>query len=217
MNEQIIRWPFSKALTSTIPEFCLTLHLDIWLTPQHGLHMTVLVVAVQLSAEKLNSIMPSLTAPLVKISKFYAEHQTRLVKPTISFSDSGVVLSYVPCAGEITDGNTVDHNYTFLHLQHDLFELCRGHGIEMSAQKTPGSCYMTLGRFTQKENHEKPDATSIASWLAGVEKINEKLKREYWPSEGSAPAAGNWIIGGEEGLDIRKGRSWYGGGQSLAF
>lgn len=179
--------------------------------------MTVLVVAVHLSADKLDSIMPSLTPPLVKISKFYGHNHTRLVKPAISFSDSGVALSYVPCAGDIADGNTVDDDYTFLHFQHDLFELCRGHGVRMSAQKPPGSCYVTLGRFTQDEKHEKPDAASIASWLAGVEKMNETLRREYWPSEGNAPAAGNWIIGGEEGLDIRKGRSWYGGGQSLAF
>lgn len=179
--------------------------------------MTVLVVALHLSADELDSSMPRLKPLLENMSKFHADHQTRLVKPAIFFSDSGVVLSYVPCAGEIADGQAVGDDYTFLHLQRDLFELCCEYGIDMSAQKNPGSCYMTLGRFIDGENRDsdaRPDAAAMARWLAGVEKINQTLRREYWPSEGAAPAAGNWIVG-RDGFDIRKGRSWYGGGQSV--
>ncbi|TQV94441.1 hypothetical protein IF1G_06452 [Cordyceps javanica] len=182
--------------------------------------MTVLVIALQLSADELDSMMPSLRPPLVKMSEIYSSHRTRLVKPAIYFSDSGVVLSYVPCAGEITDGEAVDHQYTFLHLQRDLFELGHEHGIAISAQKPPGSCYMTLGRFVKGEDpgsNTKLDPAAIALWVAGVKKINEVLRREYWPADGSAPEAGNWVIGDAEGLDIRKGASWYGGGESLSI
>lgn len=205
-----------KVLVLTVPK-------DIWLTPEDGLHMTVLVVALHLSADELDSLMPRVKPLLENMSKFLADHQTRLVKPAIFFSDSGVVLSYVPCAGEIADDQGAGDDYTFLHLQQDLFELCREHGIDMSAQKNAGSCYVTLGRFINGENRgenrgpeARPDAAAMARWLAGIEKINETLRREYWPCEGAAPAAGNWILG-RDGFDIRKGRSWYGGGQSVPF
>ncbi|XWW97499.1 hypothetical protein V2A60_005483 [Cordyceps javanica] len=164
-------WSRPTPAVTTLAAYCQTqlreLGLDIWLTPQDSLHMTVLVLALQRSADELDSMMPSLRPPLVKMSEIYSSHRTRLVKPAIYFSDSGVVLSYVPCAGEITDGEAVDHQYTFLHLQRDLFELGHEHGIAISAQKPPGSCYMTLGRFVKGEDpgsNTKLDPAAIALW-----------------------------------------------------
>ncbi|EAW25191.1 uncharacterized protein NFIA_106800 [Aspergillus fischeri NRRL 181] len=193
---------------------------NIWLTPQDCLHMTVLVVAYYLTPGELAATVPRLMPSLRKVAGFHEAHRARLVKPRLSFSDSGVALSYVPAAGEITDDRAMDESYTYLHLRRDIFNLCRGQVLDVNAQHPPTSCHITVARFVTTEDHSsgsKPDHTAIAAWVSAIEKINEMIAMEYWPRGGTAPEAGNWIIGEDRGLDIREGTTWYGGGRSLEF
>ena len=41
------------------------------------------------------------------------------------------------------------------------------------------------------------------------------LQREHWPKDGEIKDGGEWIVGHEKGLECKKGRLWYGGGESL--
>jgi len=55
-------------------------------------------------------------------------------------------------------------------------------------------------------------------WLNGIEEINAWLESEFWPVDGQTgpiKTGGEWIVGQEKGLDLRKGRLWYGGGETV--
>jgi len=55
-------------------------------------------------------------------------------------------------------------------------------------------------------------------WIHGIEEINSWLQSEFWPSDGQTEpvkAGGEWVVGQEKGLDLRQGRLWYGGGQTV--
>ncbi|KAI9147059.1 hypothetical protein HJFPF1_13090 [Paramyrothecium foliicola] len=212
--------PAVKAMVLECQTQLQKLSPNIWLTPHDCLHATIFVVAQQISQEVLASIIPELEPTLRKAANFHQSHQTRLAKPRLSFDDTGVALSFVPSAGDIREDDSVDEGYTFMHLQRDLFELFRGHGVAMSTQKNPGSFYLSVARFVTDQDHRSggaPDRTLIVSWVESIEKINEMLREKFWPKEGSAPDAGNWIVGGEIPLDIREGACWYGGGRSITF
>jgi len=182
--------------------------------------MTVLVIASHLSPNGLASILPRTKPAYSKFAEFQTIHQTRLVKPAISFDEGGAVLSYLPAAGELAGNQVEDDDYTFIHLQRDLFKLFRACNVEVSPQKRPGRCYVTLARFIERGDHSsggKSTPASMASWVDGIERMNKMLKEEYWPHEGDVAGAGNWIVGGSNSLHIQEGTSWYGGGNSLKF
>jgi hypothetical protein len=45
-----------------------------------------------------------------------------------------------------------------------------------------------------------------------VGELNEWLEREFWPKEGGIRHGGEWVVGEEKGLEVRKGTLWYGSG-----
>jgi hypothetical protein len=62
----------------------------------------------------------------------------------------------------------------------------------------------------------EPDRERLRLWLQKLESLNAYLVEHYWPEAGeSFRSGGEWTVGDEEGLDIRKGRVWYGGGESV--
>lgn len=92
------------------------------------------------------------------------------------------------------------------------------------------SAHLTIARFNSPnvfENGDREDETVTLDmgrrekWIEKIEEVNEWLKEEYWPEEkdgkrsGRVPAAGQWIVGEEQGLDCHKGRLWYGGGERV--
>jgi hypothetical protein len=38
------------------------------------------------------------------------------------------------------------------------------------------------------------------------------LEREFWPTQEGIRDGGEWIVGEEKGLEVRKGTLWYGSG-----
>ncbi|RYP81863.1 hypothetical protein DL770_005771 [Monosporascus sp. CRB-9-2] len=210
--------PAIRSLASKCQDLLQKLSPNIWLTPQDCLHVTLLVIAESLTPEALAALVRTLPS-LHGVTQFPLDHRARLVKPRLAFDNAGVALLYVPAAGEIKDGRGTDEGYTYPHLQRDIIKLFREEGVEVNARHPPTSCHITLARFITNEDHcsdGKPDHNAMASWVLGIEEINEMLIKEYWPHEGTAPEAGNWVIGEGRDLDVREGTVWYGGGQSLA-
>lgn len=85
---------------------------------------------------------------------------------------------------------------------------------------------------------EGTSLTNRQHLIAKIEEMNAWLKDEYWPrpvpktspndehEDGDEintgpnateviPDGGEWIVGEEKGLDFRKGRLWYGGGETI--
>lgn len=188
--------------------------------PPDCLHMTVLEVAHSLTPQALAALVCRTKPFAQKLTRFPLDRPTRLVKPMLSFDNAAVALSYVPAAGEISDGRLSHNNYTYLHLRRDLFNICREHGVDVAARYATASCHLTIARFITDRDHcsgGKPDRATMASWVNTIEEMNQFLVEEYWPHEGAVKQAGDWVIGGERGFDIREGTLWYGGGRSLAI
>lgn len=199
---------------------CLTEAIDLWLTPQDCLHMTVIVVALSITPKELVDKTIKFKPCLKKLASIFHGQQIRLVKPKLSFNEGGVALSFVPAADEETqDSRTKTTDYTYLHLRRDIFALCSEKGVDAETQKGATACHITLARFITQEDHNRngnPSQEAMASWVTGIEEINEMLAQKYWPHEGSVPPeSGSWVIDGRRSLDIRAGTIWYGGGQSL--
>lgn len=56
----------------------------------------------------------------------------------------------------------------------------------------------------------------MAGFINRIEEINQWLETEYWPREGDESGSmGEWVVGDEKGLDMREGRLWYGGGNTV--
>ncbi|SCV39897.1 uncharacterized protein FFB14_07333 [Fusarium fujikuroi] len=195
---------------------------NLWLTPQDCLHMTVIVVALSITPKELVDKTIKFKPCLKKLASIFHGQQIRLVKPKLSFNEGGVALSFVPAADEETqDIRTKTTDYTYLHLRRDIFALCSEKGVDAETQKGATACHITLARFITQEDHNRngnPSQEAMASWVTGIEEINEMLAQKYWPHEGSVPPeSGSWVIDGRRSLDIRAGTIWYGGGQSLDF
>lgn len=193
---------------------------NLWLTPQDCLHMTVIVVALSITPKELVDKTIKFKPCLKKLASIFHGQQIRLVKPKLSFNEGGVALSFVPAADEETqDSRTKTTDYTYLHLRRDIFALCSEKGVDAETQKGATACHITLARFITQEDHNRngnPSQEAMASWVTGIEEINEMLAQKYWPHEGSVPPdSGSWVIDGRRSLDIRAGTIWYGGGQSL--
>ena len=207
----------ARASSRLIFNLPLTVPPDIWLMPQDCLHMTVLEIAHSLTPEALAALVDKIKPHMSEIASFLTEYPTRLLKPMLSFDDTAVALSYVPAAGEISDGKGTDDQYTYLHLRRDLINLCRECRLEVNARYASPSCHLTIARFVTKETQSSgvtSKCSAIKSWVSVIEELNEMLARDYWP-QGAESDAGTWIVGAQRGLDIREGTLWYGGGTSL--
>ena len=186
--------------------------------PLDCLHMTVLEISHSLTPCSLAALVAELEPSVPKFERFFQNHLARLVKPKLSFDDTAVALTYVPAAGESSDGQTIDDSYTYLHLRRDLLNLCQDQNVEVNARYASASCHLTIARFMTDKDHcstGKPDRAAMSSWVSAIQQMNELLAEKYWPREGISPEAGTWIVGAQKDLEIRKGTLWYGGGQSL--
>jgi hypothetical protein len=162
-------------------------------------------------------------APLQDIVNYTLTHRARLVRPIVSYDVSALALSFVP-AVEIRD-NEVDenseHNYTYQHLRRDLYDIVTEAGGQLEARYTVPSAHVTIARFVRPVGWSEKDIEEsnlfrkrAQELVATIEDINQELRSDDWKRFGD-PSRGEWVVGQEKGLELMKGRSWYGKGESV--
>lgn len=201
--------------------------IDIWLMPQHRMHMTTLEVTHSKTSEEVESLVSRMRSAIPYISSFSYTHRSRLVKPMISYDLAAFAVSFLPASGEPgrspppsspvrEEGLVQGDPYTYHHLRRDVFDLGRLTGVEIASRYQVPSAHITLGRYLEQGDHQTPEMRE--RWVRAIDEINKCLEDEVWdvPSEGGN-LCGEWLVGQERGLDARCGTLWYGGGRTIAL
>lgn len=171
-------------------------------------------------------------------------HAARVIKPMLSYDSAALALSFVPAAGEaLTSPRTAtDDTFTYHHLRRKLYSLINK-SVPVDSRYVVPSAHLTVARFntpnpflavsddssTSTNASGGPldgvagiDISKREALISKIEQINEWLQKEYWPQPQESsngheiiPKGGEWIVGEEKGLDFRKGRLWYGGGETV--
>ncbi|KAJ5732785.1 RNA ligase/cyclic nucleotide phosphodiesterase [Penicillium malachiteum] len=190
---------------------------SLWIMPPENLHTTVLEVAHSLTKEQIDNLVHVLESSENMSAAEIAEYPlTRLVKPMISFDSAAMALSFVPAAGETSNeqGNSGSDSdqYTYHHLRADVFDMVRKAGIQVASRYIHPSAHLTIARFINQNGFVVKRAEGE------INEVNKKLESEFWPrGDGSIPDGGEWIVGGDRGFVIQRGRLWYGGGDNVAY
>ncbi|KAI7972618.1 hypothetical protein EIK77_009081 [Talaromyces pinophilus] len=195
---------------------------DMWFMPLQNLHITVLEVVFSVTEPEVNKMVSTLLqdGAAEKIANITLQYRPRLVKPMISYDAAAMALSFVPAAGE-GEGKTVDDDkFTYHHLRREVYDKVLAAGVKPASRYAVPSAHLTIGRFINQNgfisdgsfDHEKAKKV-----IEKIEEINDRLQKKYWPTEEGVPEGGEWTIGQEKGLDFRKGRLWYGGGETVVL
>ncbi len=191
---------------------------NLWTMPQDCLHMTAMEVTHSLTAAEIEALVNTLMPSVASITNYTLDHRSRLVKPMVSFDAQALALSFLPAAGE---GNqpAEEDAYTYHHLRRDLFDKIQAGGVKVASRYVTPSAHLTIGRFITKKDFETPggevDHDKVARLVKVIEDINEWLQKEYWPQGENIKDGSKWTVGEEKGLECRKGRLWYGGGERI--
>lgn len=192
--------------------------------PLDCLHMTALEITHSLTASEIEDLVHIMNPKIPEITDFTFTHRSRLVKPMLSYDSAAIALSFVPAAEEDPGKRSGDHSdsYTYHHLRRDLYDLCSSTGVEIASRYVVPSSHLTIARFvTQKDISEDgaedvPDPSKTKKLIETLEEINTWLQENFWPANGrEIQEGGQWIVGEERGLECRKGRLWYGGGERV--
>jgi hypothetical protein len=102
--------------------------------------------------------------------------------------------------------------------------LVRQTDLPVASRYIVPSAHVTIARFINRdgflinraESGEVIDPSQVKVLIDKIGRINEILASQYWPqADGSYPKEGEWVVGQDRGLVIRRGRLWYGGGQDV--
>lgn len=189
--------------------------------------MTTLEIRSSLTGPEIDEITSSLemTGSVAELANYTLTHRARLVKPVISYDTSAIALSFVPAAGE--EDNSVysgkDDQFTYHHLRSDLYNIVTQSGCPIAARYTVPSAHITIARFIAPSGAKKgePDPPKefekkASNLIAKIEDLNHELRSNVWWRLGD-PSQGEWVIGHEKGLELMKGRTWYGVGDSIVL
>lgn len=194
--------------------------------PLDSLHMTAMEVTHSKSAAEIDHLVSVLQSNCEKIADYPATHRSRLIKPMISYDSAALALSFVPAAGESVPEKWTSENdaYSYHHLRRDLHSMIEKAGVSVGSRYVVPSAHLTIARFNTpnvfggdvKDISVALDLKKRKHWISEIETINKWLEAEFWPKEGEGiKAGGEFIVGEEKGLDFRKGRLWYGGGETV--
>ncbi|KKZ66418.1 hypothetical protein EMCG_07846 [[Emmonsia] crescens] len=209
---------------------------SIWLMPLDRLHLTVLDMANSLTEPEMEEMISSIGHSISDIVNYPSKHHSCLIKPMLSYDVAGLALSFAPAAGEVvvtpnkTDqvGGHLDHryHYTYHHLRRDIFSLVNRLSAKVASRYIVPSAHITIARFISQDGFSRSNSSSegdgnrssldterVRQFISEIDGINEWLERDYWPRQ---DGSSNWVVGeGGDGLVCRKGRIWYGGGESI--
>ncbi|KAJ5671074.1 hypothetical protein N7507_000201 [Penicillium longicatenatum] len=198
---------------------------SIWLMPPENLHTTVLEVAHSLTEKEIEELVQILQASkgvtAAQIAEYPIAHKSRLLKPMVSFDASAMALSFVPAAGENSQDEDND-DYSYHHLRRDVFQMVRQTQLPVASRYIVPSAHVTIARFINNDDFfvqgtkgAELDRARVKLLVDKIETINKKLESEFWPqANGTIPKGGEWDVG-QQNLVIRRGRLWYGGGDTV--
>ncbi|OQD85120.1 hypothetical protein PENANT_c011G05513 [Penicillium antarcticum] len=191
---------------------------SLWLMPAENLHTTILEVAHSLTETQIDDLAQTLKTStaitLSQLSDHPISHQSRLLKPMVSFDSSAMALSFAPAAGESSTDQSSGHDdqYTYHHLRRDIFDMVRKAGIPVASRYIVPSAHVTIARFITQDGFQVSghvDHSRVKMLVDKIGEVNKKLETIYWPqTDGNQPAKGEWVVGQDKGLVIRRGRLW---------
>lgn len=188
--------------------------------------MTAMEITHSLTAEEIEHLVHKLTPSSKDIADSPHSHRARLIKPMLGYDSAALALSFLPAAGEaLSHGRAFeDDRYTYHHLRRDLYATITEAGVPVASRYVVPSAHLTVARFNTPnvfggdplDESITQDLNKRKYWLREVELINQWLEAEYWPVDNvPIKPGGQWIVGEEKGLDFRKGKLWYGGGETI--
>ncbi|KAJ5102961.1 hypothetical protein N7532_003490 [Penicillium argentinense] len=186
----------------------------LWLAPMKNLHMTTLEIMSARREAEVDEVATFLQtkAPLRGIVDYTLAHRARLIRPIVSFDASAIALGFLPA----------EEGYSYHHLRRDLYDVVSHAGCQIGARYTVPSAHVTIARFVvpvgEGRRAEIAELLSqrVARVIDKIEDINCVLRSDDWERFGS-PARGEWVVGQEKGLELIKGRSWYGEGDRVVI
>lgn len=206
----------------------LTTQPALWTMPQASLHMTALEINHSLTTPEITTLLSQFPAStLAKMANTTKIHRARLVKPLLSYDSQALALSFLPAAGEpglkgrpsadsVADTESSQDAFTYHHLRRELFAQATGAGVKVGSRYVVPSAHLTIARFIVRE----PDF-DLQRFVEVIEGVNQWLVDEYWPKGEDGEecevadrikAGGEWVVGEEKGLEVRRGTLWYGSG-----
>jgi hypothetical protein len=186
--------------------------------PQQNLHMTALEINHSLTAPEIAALVSQFPASTLETMANYTQtNRARLVKPLLSYDSQALALSFLPAAGESRTSSSSlsdldrklpdSDTYTYHHLRRDLFTQATSAGVKVGSRYVVPSAHLTIARFVREQDFD------VEGFVKVIEGVNEWLVREFWPKDDEGiKEGGEWVVGEEKGLEVRKGTLWYGGG-----
>jgi hypothetical protein len=190
--------------------------------------MTTLEIRSSLTGPGIDEIASSLeiSGVVTELANYTLTHRARLVKPVISYDTSAIALSFVPAAGEEDSSvySGKDDQFTYHHLRRDLYNIVTQSGCPIAARYTVPSAHITIARFVAASDPQEGDYSDspekfekkASQLIHKIEDLNHELRSNVWRRLGDA-SQGQWVIGHEKGLELMKGRTWYGVGDSIVL
>lgn len=186
--------------------------------------MTVLEMASGQTPSEIDSLFAHLeqSGVLPELLNYPLHHRIRLVKPTVSYDDTAMALSFLPVAGEGGGSNPTEDGYTYHHLRRDMYGRVMNTGLPIKPRYIHPSAHITIARFVTQEGFQTGgvvDRNQVAFLVDKVEQINRALRERYWPVDDGVLSSTNatpteWLVCHEKGLELCKGACWYGGGET---
>jgi hypothetical protein len=178
--------------------------------------MTTLEIRSERTGPEVDEICASLvqSGSLQELTNYTLTHRARLVKPIVSIDTSAIALSFLPAAVEEDSSSYSgkDDTFTYHLLRRDLYDIVTRSGCPIAARYTLPSAHITIARFVRPDGSEG-DLRTVENYAANLvsklDNINEKLGLNQYA------VRGEWVIGHEKGLELMKGRTWFGKGDSV--